>query len=62
MAVHWRRGDLVSNPRYSRCKKCPHALSEVALMDAMDEMKRAVIARGEHHGQQLIFHLFTQVR
>jgi len=52
VAVHLRRGDIMSNDRA--------VVSEDQLVFAMETMKTAVLNAGENHGQAIIFHVFTQ--
>jgi len=60
VAVHWRRGDIV-NPASSRGNSYRRGVvSEEQLIFAMEVMRKAVMHAGENHGQEIIFHVFTQ--
>ena len=58
-----RRGDIVhpdsTQLRHKSFRR--GVISEDQLIFAMEVMKKAVLDAGEHHGREIIFHVFTQV-
>jgi hypothetical protein len=54
VAVHLRRGDIINDDDR-------HVESQNIMVKVIDTVKKAVEDAGEHHGQPIMFHVFTQV-